>query len=234
MEAIVLAGGLGTRLREAVADVPKPMAPISNRPFLEYLLSYWVGQGIDRFILSVGYKWKIIQNHFGASYKGATIEYSIEDTPMGTGGGVLIAIKKLTERQPFLLLNGDTFFKVPLANFREFHSQNGAEISLALRQISGATRYDWVILNNDNSVEAIEPRSHELKSGQINGGVYLVNPEIFKDETWDGSSKLSLEDDMIPKALHANRKLKGLICAEKFIDIGIPEDYQAAAAFFEN
>ena len=234
MEAIVLAGGLGTRLREAVADVPKPMAPISGRPFLEYLLNYWIEQGVDRFILSVGYKWEIIQNHFGSNYKRAAIEYSFENMPMGTGGGVLLAIKQLTEKQPFLLLNGDTFFKVPLTEFLEFHNQNAAEISLALRQISGANRYDWVILNNDNSVEAIEPRSQELKSGQINGGVYLLNPEIFKDETWDGSSKLSLENDMIPQALNANRKLKGFICAEKFIDIGIPEDYQAAASFFEN
>ena len=234
MEAIVLAGGLGTRLREAVANVPKPMAPISERPFLEYLLNYWIGQGVDHFILSVGYKWEIIQNHFGSNYKGALIEYSIENTPLGTGGGVLLAIKQLTEKQPFLLLNGDTFFKVPLADFREFHNQNAAEISLALRQISEANRYDWVILNNDNSVEAFEPRSQELKSGQINGGVYLLNPEIFKVVAWDGSSKLSLENDMIPKALHANRKLKGFICAEKFIDIGVPEDYQAAATFFEN
>ncbi|MDA8560510.1 nucleotidyltransferase family protein [Nitrospinae bacterium] len=234
MEAIVLAGGLGTRLREAVADVPKPMAPISERPFLEYLLNYWIGQGVDRFILSVGYKWKIIQNHFGSIYKSAAIEYSIENTPLGTGGGILLAIKQLTEKQPCLLLNGDTFFKVPLADFLKFHNQNAAEISLALRQISGANRYDWVILNNDNSVEAFEPRSQELKSGQINGGVYLLNPKIFKGLTWDGSSKLSLEDDIIPQALNANRQLKGFICAEKFIDIGIPEDYQAAAAFFEN
>ncbi len=234
MEAIVLAGGLGTRLREAVVDVPKPMAPISERPFLEYLLDYWIGQGVDRFILSVGYKWEIIQNHFGSNYKGAAIEYSIENTPMGTGGGVLLAIKQLTEKQPFLLLNGDTFFKVPLTGFREFHMQSAAEISLALRQISGANRYDWVILNNDNSVEAIELRSQELKSGLINGGVYLLNPGIFKGVPWNGSSKISLEDDMIPKALHANKKLKGFICAEKFIDIGVPEDYQAAASFFEN
>jgi D-glycero-alpha-D-manno-heptose 1-phosphate guanylyltransferase len=234
MEAIVLAGGLGTRLRKAVANVPKPMAPISNRPFLEYLLSYWIGQGVDHFILSVGYKWEIIKDHFGSNYKGASIEYSIESTPLGTGGGVLLAIKKLGKKQPFLVLNGDTFFKVSLADFRDFHNQNTVEISLALRQISGANRYDWIILDNDNSVKAIEPRSRELKSGQINGGVYLLNPKIFNGVTWDGSSKISLEDDIIPNALKAKKKLKGFICPEKFIDIGAPEDYQAAATFFEN
>ena len=234
MEAIVLAGGLGTRLREAVADVPKPMAPIAERPFLEYLLDYWIEQGVDRVILSVGYKWEIIQNHFGSNYKGATIEYSVEETPLGTGGGILLALKRLTEGRPFLLLNGDTFFKVPLADFLGFHNQNEAEVSLALRQVSGAKRYDWVILNDHHSVERIEPRSQESKSGLINGGVYLLNPTIFNSETWDGSSKLSLEDDMIPKALQANRKLKGFVCTGKFIDIGVPEDYLSAASFFEN
>jgi D-glycero-alpha-D-manno-heptose 1-phosphate guanylyltransferase len=234
MEAIVLAGGLGTRLREAVADVPKPMAPIADRPFLEYLLDYWIEQGVDRVILSVGYKWEIIQNHFGSNYKNATIEYSVEETPLGTGGGILLALKRLTEGRPFLLLNGDTFFKVPLADFLGFHNQNEAEASLALSHVSGAKRYDWVILNDHLSVERIEPRSQESKNGLINGGVYLLNPTIFNSKKWDGSSKLSLEDDMIPKALQANRKLKGFVCTGKFIDIGVPEDFLSAASFFEN
>lgn len=233
MEAIVLAGGLGTRLREAVVEVPKPMAPIAERPFLEYLLNYWADQGVDRFILSVGYKWEMIRSHFGSKYKNATVEYSVEEKPMGTGGGIMLALEQLNERQPCLLLNGDTFFKVPLANFWEFHVYSEAEISLALHQVSGAKRYDWIILNDDNSIERVEPRSHESKSGLINGGVYLLNPEIFKNEPWDGSSNLSLENDMIPRALHANKKLKGFVCAEKFIDIGIPEDYRSATSFFE-
>jgi D-glycero-alpha-D-manno-heptose 1-phosphate guanylyltransferase len=234
MEAIVLAGGLGKRLRKEVVDVPKPMASVSDRPFLEYLLNYWIKQGVDRFILSVGYKWEIIQNHFGSNYKGAVIDYSIEKTQMGTGGGVLLAIKRLTENQPFLVLNGDTFFKVPLADFQGFHNRSVSDISLALRQMSGTNRYDWIILNNENSIKTFEPRSHKFKSGHINGGVYLINPEIFKDVAWDGSSKLSLEDEIIPKILSANKKLKGFICAEKFIDIGIPEDYKSATRFFKN
>jgi D-glycero-alpha-D-manno-heptose 1-phosphate guanylyltransferase len=234
VEAIVLAGGLGTRLREAVADVPKPMAPINQQPFLEYLLDYWVAQGVTRFILSVGYKWEVIENYFGTQYKGAYLEYSVEDTPMGTGGGILLALKKATKGQTLLLLNGDTFFKVPLKSFLEFHDKNAAEISLALRPVSGEKRYDWVILNDSNTVNAIKPRSQESKSGLINGGVYLLDPETFNNETWDGSSKLSLENDMIPKALQSKKKLKGFICSEKFIDIGIPEDYRSATLFFEN
>ena len=189
IDTVILCGGLGTRLREAVADVPKPMAPIAERPFMEYLLDYWIGQGVDRFVLSVGYKWEIIQRHFGSNYKNAALEYSIEETPLGTGGGILLAVDRLTTGQPVLLLNGDTFFKVPLAGFEGFHNQNEAEISLALRQVSGAKRYDWVILDDNNTVERIEPRSQESKNGLINGGVYLLNPEIFDSITWDGSGK---------------------------------------------
>lgn len=234
MEAIVLAGGLGTRLRESVPDVPKPMAPINERPFLEYLLDYWISQSVTRFILSVGYKWEIIQHHFGTKYHGASLEYSVEEKPMGTGGGVLLALKRLTEKQPCLLLNGDTFFNVPLGDFLEFHSQSEAEISLALRPVTGAKRYDWVHMDDQHSVKWIEPRSDESKSGLINGGVYMFNPKSFTPVDWDGTSKVSLENDMIPQALQADKKLKGYVCSEKFIDIGIPEDYRSAATFFEN
>ena len=234
MEAIVLAGGLGTRLREAVSEVPKPMAPIAERPFLEYLFDYWVKQGVRRFILSVGYKWEIIQNHFGSNYKGATIEYSVEQTPLGTGGGTLLAIQKLNEKQPFLLLNGDTFFKVPLADFLEFHSHNNSDISLALRPVIGASRYDWVHLNDQHFVKTIEPRSDESKNGLINGGVYLFNSKILNRNDWNESNKISLEDDIIPEALEKRKKLKGFVCPENFIDIGVPEDYLSATSFFEN
>ena len=233
MEAIILAGGLGTRLRESVPDVPKPMAPINERPFLEYLLDYWISQGVTRFILSVGYKWEIIQDHFGTRHHNASLEYSVEEKPIGTGGGLILALKRLTERQPCLLLNGDTFFKVPLAGFREFHVQSEAEISLSLRPVKGAKRYDWVHLCDQHSVKWIEPRSDESKSGLINGGVYMFNPKSFNPEDWDGTSKVSLENDMIPQALQADKKLKGYVCSEKFIDIGIPEDYRSAATFFE-
>ena len=100
----------------------------------------------------------------------------------------MLALNKLDKKQPCLLLNGDTFFKVPLANFMEFHNQEGAEISLALHHVSGANRYDWVILNSDSSVQRFELRSQNVKSGLINGGVYLLNPEIFKVEKGSGET----------------------------------------------
>src|SRR5205085_7892557 len=103
---VVLAGGLGTRLRSAVPDVPKPMAPIAGRPFLEYQLDYWIGKGIDRFVLSVGYRHELIIDHFKARYRGAHIAYAIESSPLGTGGGLLRAVNEARLDSPFLVLNG--------------------------------------------------------------------------------------------------------------------------------
>ena len=108
--AVILAGGLGTRLRSAVPDLPKPMAPIGGRPFLEYQLDYWIVQGISRFVLSVGYRHEAIMQHLGTRYKGIELEYAIEKRPLGTGGGLLLAAEKASRGGPFLLLNGDTYF----------------------------------------------------------------------------------------------------------------------------
>ena len=118
--AIILAGGLGTRLRSVVADMPKPMAPVNGRPFLEYLLDYWQNQGISHFIISVGYRHEIITGYFGARYKNATIKYAIEKTPLGTGGGFLLASDHLGDDRTFLLLNGDTYFPINLASLEKF------------------------------------------------------------------------------------------------------------------
>ena len=109
--AVILAGGLGTRLRSVVSDVPKPMAPVGGRPFLEYQLEYWINQGISRFVLSVGYRHEAITEHFGSRYKGVELEYAVEEQPLGTGGGLLLAAEKLKQDTPFLLLNKDTYFK---------------------------------------------------------------------------------------------------------------------------
>ena len=117
--AIILAGGLGTRLRKVAPKVPKPMAPINNRPFVEYQMDYWINQGITQFILSVGYLKDVIINHFGNSYKGISIEYVEESSPLGTGGGLLFAAKNLHET--FVVLNGDTFFEVNINSLYKFH-----------------------------------------------------------------------------------------------------------------
>ena len=119
MKVVILAGGLGTRLKDTVPDLPKPMAPIKGRPFLEYQMDFWMNQGINRFILSVGYLSDIIINHFSYKYRGAILEYSIESNPLGTGGALIQALKNLSE--PVLVINGDTFFQVQLKKLMKFH-----------------------------------------------------------------------------------------------------------------
>ena len=130
--AIILAGGLGTRLRGVVPDLPKPMAPISGRPFLEHQIDYWIKQGVSHFVLSVGYRHEVIVDHFGNRYKDAELDYVIEKTPLGTGGGLLLAVEKVGKDEPFLLLNGDTYFAVNLKTLVGFSMTHDADWCFSL------------------------------------------------------------------------------------------------------
>jgi len=226
--AIILAGGLGTRLRSAVPDLPKPMAPVAGRPFLAYQLDYWIGQGVDRFVLSVGYRHEAISGFFGASYRSVAIEYSIEEAPLGTGGGLLLALGKLAvPQQPFLLLNGDTYFQVDLAALKELHGRKRSEWTFALFRCSEAGRYMGMEIDADARITALQ--SGTGRPGRLaNGGVYLVNPDAARAGPWTAGDKLSLEDDLLPAAFAGGRRFYGLECAGAFIDIGVPEDYRRA------
>jgi D-glycero-alpha-D-manno-heptose 1-phosphate guanylyltransferase len=226
--AIILAGGLGTRLRSAVPDLPKPMAPIAGRPFLAYQLDYWIRQGVDRFVLAVGYRHESIVAHFGGSYRGATIDYSIEREPLGTGGGLLLALDKVAQtRQPFLLLNGDTYFEVELASLQEFHRRKQAQWTFALFRCAQEGRYMGMEIDPDARITSL--RSGSGQPGRLaNGGVYLVSPGAAWAGSWRAGDALSLEDDLLPAAFEAGGRLYGLECSGAFIDIGIPEDYRRA------
>ncbi len=226
--AIILAGGLGTRLRSAVPDLPKPMAPVAGRPFLAYQLDYWIGQGVDRFVLSVGYRHEAIVAHFGASYRGVAIDYSIEQAPLGTGGGLLLALDRLTQPpEPFLLLNGDTYFEVDLASLQEFHRHKGSEWTFALFRCAEAGRYMGMEVDPEARITALQ--SGTGTPGRLaNGGVYLVSPEAARAGSWKAGDAVSLEDDLLPAAFKGGRRFYGLECAGAFIDIGVPEDYRRA------
>jgi D-glycero-alpha-D-manno-heptose 1-phosphate guanylyltransferase len=226
--AIILAGGLGTRLRSAVPDLPKPMAPVAGRPFLAYQLDYWIGQGVDRFVLSVGYRHEAIVGHFGASYRGVAIDYSIEQAPLGTGGGLLLALGKLApQQQPFLVLNGDTYFEVDLAALEELHRRKRSDWTFALFRCPQAGRYMGMEINEDARITALQ--SGTGTPGRLaNGGVYLVSPDAPRAGPWSAGDRLSLEDDLLPAAFQGGRSFYGLECAGAFIDIGVPEDYRRA------
>lgn len=224
-EAIILAGGLGTRLRSVVSDLPKPMALIQGRPFLEYQMNYWIEQGITRFIFSVGYKKEIIINHFGDFFQNIPITYSIESTPLGTGGGLLLAAKGL--QKPFLVLNGDTFFEVDLKRLMNFHKKKRSEWTLALTKMKETDRYMGVQITSENQITSFKSTLSKDTS-LINGGVYLIEPSVLSKLQASHDQKLSLENDVLPYLKEEGKKFYGLEFCGKFIDIGVPNDYYLA------
>jgi len=224
--AVILAGGLGTRLRSAVPDLPKPMAPISGRPFLEYQLDYWINQGVHRFVLSVGYRHEAITEHFGSRYKGAQIEYAVEERPLGTGGGFLAAAEKLGSQEPFLLLNGDTYFGVDRKVLHAYALEHDAAWCLSLFRTSEKGRYMGIEMSPEGQIMSLRS-GVEQGSRLANGGVYWVHPRVLSEAPSLGE-KMSLEDDLFPNAFAAGRRLFGIEFKGTFIDIGVPEDYHRA------
>ncbi len=224
LTAVILAGGLGTRLRAVLPDVPKPMAPIRGRPFLEYLLDYWISQGIERFVLSVGYKHEMIMSYFGDYYRGVQIEYVIETKPMGTGGGLLLAAEKIESDSFFLVLNGDTYFTVDLQKLVQFAEKNDADWCFSLFLSPDVERYMGMNVSPKGKI-------NELKSKQdqafchVNGGAYWVRHSTLMQMNLPQTEMISLENDIFPTALTNKQRLFGLVFDETFIDIGVPEDY---------
>jgi len=227
--AVVLAGGLGTRLRSVVDDRPKPMAEVAGRPFLEHLLRYWHMQGIENFVLSVGYRCKYIQDHFGNSFAGCRIEYVVEPQPLGTGGGLLLCQRQLQLVNPFLLLNGDTFFAVKADELQNQASRHDADWCFSLFPTTDTNRYLAAELNHTGRLSFGVSKSG-LGDGLIhwsNGGVYLVHPRALVPFS-DYKGNLSLELALLQKCDRIGQVFCGIKSRATFIDIGIPEDYTKA------
>ncbi len=227
--AIILAGGLGKRLRSAVPDLPKPMAPIAGRPFLEHQIDYWIAQGVDRFVLSVGYRNDAIIDHFGNRYKDAEIDYVIEQNPLGTGGGFLLAAKKIGNDDPFLLLNGDTYFEVDLKVLTEFARANDTDWCFSLFRTNEAGRYMGMDISPQGQIVSLKSGTGRAEC-LANGGVYWVNPRALPCERFAPDDKTSLEEDIFPVTMASGQRLFGIEFTGIFIDIGVPEDYHRAPA----
>ncbi|MCT7604564.1 nucleotidyltransferase family protein [Aliarcobacter butzleri] len=219
MEAIVLAGGLGTRLKSVVSNVPKPMAPIEDKPFLEYILKYLKKSGITRVILSVGYKSEIIEEYFGNNFEGIDLVYSVEKEPLGTGGAIKKAMSKVKSNQVYII-NGDTFFDV---NLKSLILEDNSKIILSLKHMKNFDRYGCVESDVNNLVTAFTEKGYR-ESGNINGGIYLARKEIFNN--YDLKEKFSFEEFMQTNFAILNISVK--VFDNYFIDIGIPEDYAKA------
>jgi len=225
MEAIILAGGLGTRLGALTRDVPKPMVPVKGRPFLEYLMDYWRGQGVTGFVLSVGYKSEVVQSHFGASYKGAPVRYSVEKEPLGTGGGLLQALRICSGKGPVLALNGDTFFAAGLKPLADLYGKAKADLVMALFEVASRDRYEGVALEASGRIKKFIRREDKQLCQFANGGVYLINPALAQGAP---EGKASLENELLPAWLSQKKAVYGAAAHGTFIDIGTPEDYARA------
>lgn len=221
--AIVLAGGFGTRLRSVVSEVPKPMAPVDGRPFLEYQLDYWINQGVSELILSVGYLKEIIINHFGDSYTGIPIKYSQEDVPLGTGGAVALAARELEE--PFLLINGDTFFSIDLEELLAKHKMARSEWTFSLFRTVDFERYQCFNVGDDAEITPVLECSGTDTDFLANGGVYVMNPSVMANLLIQPGEAVSLEKDVITKFLSNGGKIYGHEFKSTFIDIGTPTDF---------
>lgn len=221
-EAIVLAGGLGTRLKSVISEIPKPMAPIGDLPFLEYLLRYLQNQGVVRVVLAVGYRYEVIREYFGNRYRNIELVYAVEEEPLGTGGGILNALSK-TQSDEVLLLNGDTFFEVNLKELFRVHHESKAVLSLSLKWMLEFDRYGSVSLDGNLITQFNEKRY--LSEGWINGGVYVMNRSIF--EGYSPGERFSFETGIMEKLVQS-KPVAAYKCYDYFIDIGIPEDYSRA------
>ena len=228
MDAIILAGGFGTRLRYVVPDLPKPMAPINERPFLEIQMEYWVGQGITRFILAVGYMKEVIQDHFHDRFQDIEVVYAEEHEPLGTGGAILNAAELIDRDRDFIVMNGDTFFEVSLADLYTVHATKEAEITIGLRELEINDRYSGVRLAPDSHILEFQARDARWPENTVNGGIYVINKRMLSDTFFPSQRPLSWEDDVLPDLLGRSKRIYGHVMNGKFIDIGIPEDYERA------
>jgi D-glycero-alpha-D-manno-heptose 1-phosphate guanylyltransferase len=221
MEAVVLAGGFGTRLRSVVPDLPKPMAPVAGRPFLEILLTWMARSGFRRVVLSLGYKADMIVGHFGSSYAGMELVYEIETTPLGTGGAIRQASRHCTGTHYFVL-NGDSYLDLDVLQVEAWWQRNRAPIIVA-RAVPDTARYGR-LATSGHQVTAFEGQGTP-GPGVINGGCYVFNIDQLSD--WPLGKAFSVEADYFPHHVK-NRRVDVFVTQGQFIDIGVPEDYARA------
>lgn len=222
-EAIVLAGGFGTRLAHVVPDVCKPMAPVAGRPFLRFIMDQLAAAGFDRVIVADGYRREQIEGFFGSSYRGMAVEYSPEDTPLFTGGAVKRALGRCQSDWVFVL-NGDTWLDVDFAAMEAAAADALDNVSavIAVKRMRGFERYGTVDVDAGGALTAFHEK-RPCEEGLINAGVYLLRGHALDDMP----EKFSLESDYFERVV-GYRSLRAVECAGGFIDIGVPEDYELA------
>ncbi len=222
MEAIILAGGFGKRLQTVVSDLPKPMAAVNNKPFLNYILNYLSRNNVTKAIFATGHLHQKIEDYYGLSYNELELDYSIETEKLGTGGCIKQAFSKATSDN-ILILNGDSFFDVSIHDILTVHKDERADLTLALKPMHNISRYGIVKIDRTKVISFEEKK--KVAFGYINAGVYLAQIDLF--DGFDLPERFSIEEDFLKK-FTSRLNIHACVSDGYFIDIGIPEDYEKA------
>ena len=226
MKAVILVGGEGTRLRPLTVNVPKPMLPVINRPFLELVFSYLKSQGISDVILSMGYRSDVIERHFGdGTGYGVNLKFVVESSPLGTAGGVK-NVEQFIDG-PFFVFNGDILTDLDLVAMLEAHRERQAKATIALTPVEDPTAYGLVETDGDGRVRRFleKPKPEEITTNLINAGTYILEPEVL-DLIPSGSYHM-FERGVFPELLRRGDPLFGYASDCYWIDIGTPVKYRA-------
>ncbi len=223
---IILAGGLGTRLRSVTPDKPKTIVEINHRPFITYLLDQMNSTSLKNIIICSGYLSELVEKEIGNQYGNLEIRYSVEEVPLGTGGALSLALSKV-ETDYLLVMNGDSYIDIDLGSFINwFHQENHTAALCAIKK-ENTSRYGRLTLSSKRMVTSFIEKSSEELPGYINGGIYLFQKKILSSIPKD--TKYSLEKSFLPSLI--KKGLSGYICENNFIDIGTPESYKEAGNF---
>ncbi|MBI1910267.1 MAG: nucleotidyltransferase family protein [Deltaproteobacteria bacterium] len=233
LEAIILAGGLGTRLRKVVPNLPKPLAKVQDQPFLDLLLHQLAtSKQIQKLILAVSYKAETIIDYYTTRGKKYSfpISFSVEGQPLGTGGAIKKALAQ-TKGSFILVMNGDSYVEFDIAQLVTHHLRKKQPITLVLTHQDDLQRYGNVLVDPLScQVRAFREKSNATKSGLISTGVYLIDRNAF--EGWPEKKSFSLEKDFFPARIQNG--MSAFITHGKFIDIGLPESYKRAHNYLQN
>lgn len=220
LQALILVGGLGTRLRTIVNDRPKPMAIIHGKPFLEYQIEFLKKNGVNDIVLSTGYMGEKIEEYFHSGEKlGISIKYKKEKELLGTGGAIKNAKDLLNEQ--FFVLNGDSIFLIDINDMIKFHKENRSDATLALVKVKDKSRYGNVQVDSKFQITGFIEKGNS-GGDLVSGGVYYLEKSCFQ---WNNlPDKFSIENDFFPK-LVVEKRVFGFVSNSFFIDIGTVEDH---------
>jgi D-glycero-alpha-D-manno-heptose 1-phosphate guanylyltransferase len=226
--AMILVGGLGTRLRSVVSDRPKPLAMVGDVPFLQILIDSLVHKGVRDFVLLAGYMSNMIESSIGSRYqRKLNVRFSLEERPLGTGGAVRNAAGFATD--PTLLVNGDTFFDADLGKLYDYHKGSKGEVTLSLLEVNDASRYGSVLVDSSGRITGFKEKAEGSSGvGLINGGLSFLSRDFILGLP-EGES-FSMERDIYPSFVQTG-KMFGLMQQAPFFDIGTPESYEAFQRF---